>query len=88
MEAKSILEGFTPVEGRRNGNTTRLVDHAIQMLFKHGAIKIESYEQGVETNRERTDLLFDRVKRRLVTEHLGIYSQLEFIKSNSEIRLV
>jgi hypothetical protein len=65
----STLEGFTGyVSGRRVGNTTRLVDHAVQMIFSNKAIIAhDHYLHG--TDREANRHLFRKIMERLVQEH-------------------
>lgn len=63
-----ITEGVKLTPDRRSGNTTRIVDNAIQLLFGHGWIKVEDHY----TSRNADRLLMDRILGRLYHEHPGV----------------
>lgn len=50
---------------RQTGNSTRLVDHAIQLLFENRTILVRDHCNIKEAH----DNLYDRVLRRLQFEH-------------------
>lgn len=60
-----ITEGVKLTPERRSGNSTRLVDNAIQLLFTHGWIKVIDHYGG----REASKFLFKRVIQRIKNEH-------------------
>jgi len=74
----NALEGHIPDSGRtrRCGETTRLIDKAIQLLFEHGAIVVEDHWFGVdgrdwEVHKIASEDMFRRIQRRLRIEHPG-----------------
>ena len=70
-EPVSTLMGFSgELPGRRVGNTTRLVDHSIQLLFTWRVIAChDQYNDG--RHREANKRLFDLIIKRL-REHPGL----------------
>lgn len=72
----NALEGFEAKPGRRQGNTTRMIDRAIQLLFEHGAIIVVDHwlpkdDYGNRISRAASEDLWRRVQRRLGIEHPG-----------------
>jgi len=62
---KNTLDGFKPEYGRVCGNTTRLIDKAIQMIFSDGGCIVRDYYPNKEANVN----LFNRIIGRLNSEH-------------------
>lgn len=61
----SITEGVNITPKRRDGNSTRLVDNAIQLLFTYGWIKVEDHYNIRHSNK----LLLDTIIKRIKSEH-------------------
>jgi len=96
MESSS-LKRVTTLEGmldkitykRRDGNTTRLVDNAIQILFNGDiCVVLDHYEMGRHKNANKH--LFDAILRRLEIEHRWFFEQkrIKIDKNKLEIRFV
>ena len=67
-QISNTLEDFEPKPGRCQGNTTRQVDKAIQILFEEGAVKcLDHYSDG--NLKHLNERLFNIVKQRLQAEH-------------------
>ena len=74
---------------RRDGNTTRLVDNAIQILFNGDiCVVLDHHEMG--RNRTANKYLFDAILRRLEIEHRWFFEQkrVKVDLLRLEIRLV
>lgn len=58
-------------EGRRKGNSTRLIDYYIQLIFNNIDVGIIIHEEigSKIQNKNASKLLFDRVLKRLKSEH-------------------
>jgi DNA topoisomerase VI subunit A len=60
---------------RRIGNTTRIADNAIKLLFEGKKILVRDHYY-INESRERTDIghkyLFDKILRRVKLEHPGL----------------
>jgi hypothetical protein len=71
--------------GRRNGNSTRLVDHCINMIFSGQACLIsDHYKRG--TDMEMNVILFNKVLSRLKFEHKHLaYSNLLCVDRASNV---
>jgi hypothetical protein len=67
-QRQSTLEGVTDTHVRRDGNTTRVIDNAIQIIFSGKVCIIQDHWQG-GTNGDANIDLFKRVVRRLQSEH-------------------
>jgi len=65
----NTLDKFTDYTyGRGTGNTTRLVDHTIQILFEgKECLILDHYDFG--NNRKANEALINRILRRLDIEH-------------------
>jgi hypothetical protein len=96
MESSS-LKRVTTLEGmldkitykRRDGNTTRLVDNAIQILFNGDiCVVLDHHEMG--RNSKANKHLFDAILKRLEVEHRWFFEQkrVKIDKNRLEIRLV
>lgn len=70
MKAINTLSGMEDkiTTIRRDGNTTRVIDNAIQLLFKHGSIAITDHTLNYVSNRE----LFFKILKRMESEHPNI----------------
>ena len=69
---KSTLDGaeFLILSGRRMGNTTRLIDYAIQIIFSGETVVIKDHHESGK-NYSENKRLFDLIVRRLEIEHPG-----------------
>lgn len=65
---QSTLEDSVILEGRRVGNTIRLVDNAIQILFSGKICKVEDHVKNGE-NHFANRYLFKSIINRLSNEH-------------------
>ena len=63
---ESTLENFEATEGRATGNTTRLIDNAIQIIFSGKVCVVRDCGENQDSE------LFKKVLRRLRVEH-GLY---------------
>lgn len=78
IDTVSTLEGFTVVYGRRVGNTVRLIDHAIQLLFSGKAIVCcDHYKNGAHDLANKD--LFYRILDRLHREHPGLVASKRLV---------
>lgn len=75
---KSSLEGIEINSSRKEGNTTRIVDNAIQILFNERHVKIEDHYGSGESNL----ILLNKFLNRLQLEHNFVYQKL--IRVNKE----
>jgi len=91
MEKQSTLENMSNkiTSRRRDGNTTRLVDNAIQILFE-GKICIVKDHHEYGTNRLANKHLFTQILRRLEIEHRWIFEnkRININKDKFEINFV
>lgn len=58
-------------EGRRTGNTTRMIDTAIQLIFEGKTVVCDYGCRGVApaVMRQQNEILLERIKKRLRNEH-------------------
>lgn len=85
----STLDGMEDkiTSTRRDGNSTRLVDNAIQIIFSGDICVVKDHVNGGE-HIESNKLLFDRILRRIMVEHQFIdRTQLYASKNRLEIGL-
>jgi hypothetical protein len=83
METVSTLDGFTPTGKRRDGNTTRLADKAIQLFFEGKHVLIRDHHLILTMSILRAnEHLLNMVLRRLKIEH-GIEPAID--KTNCSI---
>lgn len=68
---------------RQIGNSTRLIDNAIQIIFSGYICVIRDHVNNNRTNQ----FLFDKIMGRLESEHRGSVHRLNIDKSNLEISL-
>jgi hypothetical protein len=96
MSKKEIIR-ITTIEGmlekitynRRDGNTTRLIDNAIQIIFNGDiCVVLDHHEMG--RNRKANKHLFESIIRRLQIEHSYIFVQkrVKIDHNRFEIRLI
>jgi len=96
MEASSVKR-VTTLENmldrityrRRDGNTVRLIDNAIQILFSGDiCVVLDHHEMG--RNSKANKHLFDQILRRLEVEHRWVLEQkrVKLDKNRLEIRIV
>jgi hypothetical protein len=65
----STLEDWLEyIPQRMSGNTTRIVDRAIQILFNGDTCLVRDHYEGGE-NRNANEMLLDKIVRRLEIEH-------------------
>ena len=67
--------------GRRVGNTTRIIDNAIQLLFEDGDIEVRDHYNSHDSNNQ----LLSMILRRLELEHPDILHYLIIDKKNQII---
>lgn len=65
LDGELFLERPKTIEKRKIGNTTRLVDYYIQVLFRDGTTKIEDHYNGDKSNR----ILAGKIADRILNEH-------------------
>lgn len=75
---ESTLENFEPTTGRATGNTTRLVDNAIQIIFSGKICAVKDHHRDSNCDRD----LFRKILRRLRVEH-----DLDFWEKRKKIRV-
>lgn len=74
---------------RADGNTTRQVDYAIQLLFKNYIVQVSDHAFMGERRRSNEEL-FIRIKRRIELEHEGLIRKrlISFDFRNLTIKLL
>jgi hypothetical protein len=85
MEIVSTLDGFEKYSSLRcSGNSTRIIDHAIQQLFEGKTILVQDiWEEGKNKNVNKD--LFDRIIKRINFEHFNIKLKIDKIKLTIKI---
>jgi len=75
-------------DGEQSGNTTRMIDLAIQMLFDGFIVEVKDhYNRG--NARFANEKLFDRLLRRLFREHPGqMKDHVKYDKENLTIEFI
>ncbi len=75
---------------RRDGNTTRLVDYYVQLLFLEKEIKpFENIcSDNNNINKRATKFLFDRIINRLMMEHRSLHSKIAIDKNQLIIKMI
>ena len=82
----NCLEGFDVMDGRRVGNTTRLVGRCIDIIFSGKTVLVCDHDlRG--TNRRMNEYLFELVRNRLTIEHRLDLDMVRFDKRNLAIYL-
>ena len=74
MKNRNYVSTLSGMEGkitsvRRDGNSTRLVDNAIQIIFSGDICVVEDHCK----TKLSSELLYNKIIRRLMTEHLFMY---------------
>lgn len=69
---------------RRAGNTTRIIDNAIQILFEEGEVLIRDHHYTGD--KEQNNYIFDKVLKRLNSEHPQWIEKLEIDKNYYTIK--
>ena len=87
MEKQSTLDGFEAIAKRRCGNTTRLVDRAIQILFS-GKICIYLDHKDNGGDRQTNGYLLKKILRRLEIEHSIKKEYLIIDKEKQEVEII
>jgi len=84
----SVLEELSEkmTDIRRDGNTTRLVDGAIQIILR-GDICVVMDHPDMGRNKEANQYLFQLILNRLSMEHRQVIRNIIFDKKELEIRL-
>lgn len=82
LRPASTLRGVIIVSDRRAGNTTRIVDNAIQLLFEGECIRCEDHHN---TRKSHCDL-FVLVERRMNLEHPRVKLQMDSQKLLMKIK--
>lgn len=80
----SSLDGFRATQGRRTGNTTRLIDLCIQRIFKGQACLVRDHDLRGR-NAKMNRYLFIRIENRLRLEHQHIFDMICFDTKNLAI---
>lgn len=87
MEATAnTLEGVYIAPGRMQGNSTRIINNAIELLFKGVKIEIKDHHEN-GTNNLANHMLADRILRRLQSERLCDHRAIDYDKSKMTIKL-
>ncbi len=75
--------------GRRRGNTTRLIDRAIQIIFNGDVCLVQDHHEHGE-NRLANEFLFDKIVARIKNEHPYILQEglLNIEKNRLKIYLI
>lgn len=83
----STLEGMEDklLSGRRHGNTTRLIDNAIQIIFSGNICVVEDHHD-MGSHKVANKHLFDKILKRLNSEHGRETMYLHYDVSKLEIR--
>lgn len=77
----SSLQGVTLKSGRRKGNSTRVVDNAIQIIFDGGVCICEdTWECG--QNRMANVSVYERIIKRLENEHQSVFKDRILLDRN------
>jgi hypothetical protein len=82
----STLEGVYISSERASGNTTRIINNAIELLFKGYKINIvDHYDYGNSSQANR--MLADRILKRLQSEKLCSQEWIDFNKGKMTMKL-
>ena len=76
------IDNFNKVK-RRIGTTTREIDSYIQVLFINGKVTIPDYE-----NHHEAEYIYDRIVKRLNSEHSHIFKQKKIEKMSKILRII
>lgn len=67
--------------GRRIGNTTRLADFYIQVLFNRGEVQVQDHHSDYNSHRA----LLERILKRITTEHPRVNLEVNRVKLTIKI---
>lgn len=82
----TLMVSYFVTFGRKVGNSTRICDHAIQLLFSGHKIQVQDhFENG--TNTHSNKLLFTKIMNRLYDEHKLQVKDIEFDMDRLTIKL-
>lgn len=80
-----IEKGGNLIGGRCTGNSTRLIDHAVQLLFEGKEIIVhDAWEYG--KHKHANENLFERIIRRMSFEHQD--TKLKINKQKLILRII
>ena len=85
-----LLYGFEPEEGRMRGNSTRLIDKAIQLLFEGKTVIVRDHHYNGKNSNKMNAMLFERIIKRIYSEHSPIIEKkrLVFNRKRLEIKIM
>jgi hypothetical protein len=90
MEKETTLENFNGklTNDRRDGNSTRIIDHAVQIIFNQKICVVQDHWQNGRHDEANKDL-FRRILDRCYREHRYLFNEkkLEFSTLKLEIWL-
>lgn len=71
---------------RRDGNTTRLVDYYIQLLFIHTTIIVFEKQENINTSK----YLFKKIIKRLESEYstMFLYEKITYNETDLTIKII
>lgn len=76
------------IEGRRVGNTTRLIDVEIQELFQEGSTLVWDHAERIDGKNMAHEDHYRRLLRRLKDEHgLSLKDKLDYDKRTKILKL-
>ena len=84
-EVISTRNGYIEHVGRRQGNSTRQIDYAIQKLFDGDTVKVECH---ASKSMRAKDLLMKRISIRLLREHRIDKNSLDIDTSKMTMKLI
>ncbi len=81
-ELKDSLESFaTGSFSRRSGNSTRLIDHTIQLLFSGYRVIVKDHYEGGESFALNLRL-YKKIIKRIQMEHLHLLENHKLVSTN------
>lgn len=87
-DIKHAITGVRIVPWRRAGNTIRIINNTIEILFEEGSVIVYDHHEYGE-HKEANKHLLDSLKRRLVIEHRMEEKNLTFkVLNNKYVILV
>lgn len=63
---------------RRNGNTTRKLDRAVQELFENDLTYLYERCEDAESTEKQTDLIYNKFNSRMRNEHPDVIYNVEY----------
>ena len=70
-EIKSSLDGVKIIDKRRAGNTTRIVDNIIQLLFQGYVVEIHDHIEPERCAYSHQEFIMRKVTERMNLDHRG-----------------